>query len=204
MSEFGELPFHPTIPGLQAIGIGKRGPWWPIMGGSGDGDGAGGDGGAGAGADGGDGDGGGTATGSPKDGDADPKPTETVEYWKSTARDWETRSKANSKAAARLTEATNRAEAAEAEAATVPAKVAEALKAHLVARHQIGDEDAELFLTAADPELLLKQVDRLLGQSDKRRKNNNYVPGQGANTKDDDGGKGLDRQFVRDLFGNNN
>lgn len=46
-----DLPFHPTIPGLQAIGIGKRGnPWWPVMGasedhdgGSDDGSGAGGE-----------------------------------------------------------------------------------------------------------------------------------------------------------------
>lgn len=202
MSEFGELPFHPTIPGLQAIGIGKRGPWWPIMGGS-EGDGAGG------------GDQRGAETGPQGNGEGDPKSTETVEFWKAKAREQEKRAKENATAAKELEQlkeankteaekAADRLSKAESEAASVPAKVAEALKAHLVARHQIGDEDAELLLTAADPELLLKQVDRLLGQSDKRRKNNNYVPGQGANTKDDDGGKGLDRQFVRDLFGNNN
>ena len=47
-----DLPFHPTIPGLQAIGIGKRGnPWWPVMGASEDHDGGDGDGSGGAGGD---------------------------------------------------------------------------------------------------------------------------------------------------------
>ena len=42
-----ELPYHPVIPGMQAIGIGKRGPIWPVMGGSEDGgDGGGGEGGS--------------------------------------------------------------------------------------------------------------------------------------------------------------
>ncbi|MFN6543911.1 hypothetical protein [Mycolicibacterium nivoides] len=203
MSENGDLPIHPTT-GLRAIGIGKRGPWWPVMGASED------HGAADSDAGGGDdnpGDDTGTesdtATGSQDGGDGAPKPTETVEFWRDKARDWETRSKANAKAADQLTEANNRATAAEAEVASVPAKVAEALKSHLVARHQIAEEDAELFLTATDPELLLKQVDRFLGQPDKRRKNSNYVANQG-NGKTDDDGNGLDRQFVRDLFGNNN
>ena len=85
---------------------------------------------------------------------------------------------------------------AEAEVATVPAKVADALKSHLVTLHEIDSEDAELFLTATEPDLLLKQVTRLLGQSDKRR--NNHVPREGQNpaaaTSDE-------AAFARDLFG---
>jgi hypothetical protein len=86
---------------------------------------------------------------------------------------------------------------AEAEAASVPAKVADALRTHLVALHEIDQEDAELFLTATEPDLMLKQVTRLLGQ-DKRRKN--HVPREGqtptvaAETNDM-------REFTRALFG---
>jgi hypothetical protein len=56
--------------------------------------------------------------------------------------------------------------------------VCEALKAHLIAIHEIAPEDAELFLTATDPETLLKQADRLVGQSGKRK---NVVPREGRN-----------------------
>lgn len=59
-----------------------------------------------------------------------------------------------------------RAEAAE---AAVPSKVAQGLRDHLVSIHQIAAEDAELFLTADEPELLVKQVTRLLEQSGKPR-----------------------------------
>lgn len=192
MSDNNDLPIHPRT-GLRAIGIGKRGPWWPVAGGSSDGDGGGSDRA---------GDGGDPATGSPSDGDGhgDPNETETVDFWKAKARMQESRAKTNAQAASQLAEANNRASAAEAEAATVPAKVAEALKAHLVARHEIAAEDAELFLTAADPDLLIKQVDRLLGPSVKRRKNNNYVPDQG-NGKPDAGKPSAMAEFTRTLFG---
>jgi molecular chaperone GrpE (heat shock protein) len=86
---------------------------------------------------------------------------------------------------------------AEAEVASVPAKVADALRTHLIALHEIDQEDAELFLTATEPSLMLKQVTRLLGQ-DKRRKN--HVPREGqtpsvaAETSDM-------REFTRQLFG---
>lgn len=192
MSENNDLPIHPRT-GLRAIGIGKRGPWWPVAGGSSDGDGSGSDGA---------GDGGDPATGSPGDGDAsgDPNETETVDFWKAKARMQESRAKTNAQAASQLAEANSRASAAEAEAATVPAKVAESLKAHLVARHEIAAEDAELFLTAADPDLLIKQVDRLLGPSVKRRKNNNYVPEQG-NGKPDAGKPSAMAEFTQKLFG---
>lgn len=61
----------------------------------------------------------------------------------------------------------------------IPAKVAEALKPHLTAMHKISDEDAELFLTATDPELLLKQVNGLVGRT-QQSKNKHRVPGEGT------------------------
>ena len=104
------------------------------------------------------------------------KPTETVEFWKAKAREQEKRAKDNAAAAKRLAELeeaqksqsekdADRISKAEAEAASVPQKVAESLKEHLVGLHKISDEDAELFLTATDPELLLKQVNRLVAQT---------------------------------------
>jgi hypothetical protein len=140
-----------------------------------------------------------------------PKPTETVEFWKQKAREQEKRAKDNATAAQRLaeiedaqkTEAEKNAERiakADAEVASVPAKVALALREHLVALHEIDKDDAELFLTGTEPELLLKQVTRLLGQSDKRRSNGNRVPREGttptANESDE-------LATVRGLFGGN-
>lgn len=43
----------------------------------------------------------------------------------------------------------------------VPKAVADTLRTHLVALHNISDEDRDLFLTSDDPETLLKQVSRL-------------------------------------------
>jgi hypothetical protein len=89
---------------------------------------------------------------------------------------------------------------AEAEAATVPAKVAAALKEHLVALHDFDADDAELFLTADEPELLLKQATRLLGQTDKRQRRN-HVPREGTNPPAESGSDM--RDFARNLFGTN-
>lgn len=107
---------------------------------------------------------------------AETKPTETVEFWKAKAREQEKRAKANADAAAKLAQIEesqktedqkrdDRVKAAEAEVAAIPQKVSEALRAHLVDIHKISDEDAELFLTATDPDLLLKQVARLVAQA---------------------------------------
>lgn len=93
--------------------------------------------------------------------------------------------------------ANDRITKAEAEAATVPAKVAEALKAHLIALHEFDPEDAELFLTATEPELLLKQVTRLLGQSDKRQRKN-HVSREGDNPS---AATNEEAAFARNLFG---
>ena len=85
---------------------------------------------------------------------------------------------------------------AESEVASVPAKVSAALREHLVELHGIEADDAELFLTASDPETLLKQVSRLVGQSGKRNKNR--VPREGTNQSSS--GDDSMREFARSLF----
>lgn len=98
-----------------------------------------------------------------------------------------------------IEKANDRATKAEAEAAKVPILVAGQLREHLVKLHAIDSEDAELFLTAADPELLLKQVDRLLARGSQRRKQGNVVPREGTN-QNSDKANGDMREFARQLF----
>jgi hypothetical protein len=98
-----------------------------------------------------------------------------------------------------IEKATDRATKAEAEAAKVPSLVAGQLREHLAKLHEIDTEDAELFLTATDPELLLKQVDRLLARGSQRKKTGNVVPREGANPTSS-GGDGM-RSFTNELFG---
>jgi hypothetical protein len=86
---------------------------------------------------------------------------------------------------------------AEAEVASVPSKVADALREHLIELHQIDQEQAELFLTASDPQLLLRQVTALLGQADTRKKNANIVPREGTSTRPADN---EEASFARNLF----
>lgn len=134
--------------------------------------------------------------------------TETVEHWREIARKQEKRAKENAAAAKRLAEieesqksesekTADRIAKAEAEIASVPTKVADALREHLVALHEIEQDDAELFLTANEPELLLKQVTRLLGQSDKQKKTH-VVRGEGKTQTSLSDPK---RDFIRGLTG---
>lgn len=190
------LPVHP-VSGLRAIGFTSRGPIWPVMGGSGEGDAGGESGGSST----------GSETGAGDHGGSEQQETETVD-WKAKAREWEKRAKANSSAAEKLakledaqkTETQRAADvkaAAEAEIAGVPAKVAAGLREHLVGLHKISAEDAELFLNADDPELLLKQVARLVGgSSDKPKKNS--APREGRTTQRP--GEDPTRSAVRQLF----
>lgn len=124
--------------------------------------------------------------------------TETVESlkakldsYKEIAKTQEKRAKENAAAAkeletikqSQMTDAEKTADRlakADAAIASIPSLVADALRGHLVEMHQIESEDAELFLTAADPELLLKQVARFVGQSDKSK--SNHVPSEGRNS----------------------
>lgn len=100
-----------------------------------------------------------------------------------------------------LEKANDRATQAEAKLADMPAEVAKALRVHLVALHEISDDDAELFLTATDPELLVKQINGLIGRAgaaaEAARTTGNRSPREGSNQrpKPDD-----ERAAVRDLF----
>lgn len=59
----------------------------------------------------------------------------------------------------------------------IPVKVSAALKSHLVKMHEISDEDADLFLTSTDPEVLLKQAERFTARS---KTQSGFVPTQGT------------------------
>jgi hypothetical protein len=98
--------------------------------------------------------------------------------------------------AAQITEANEKAAQAEASVAEIPAKVAGVLRDHLVSLHGIEKDDADLFLTANDPELLLKQVQRLVGRGSSSTASN-FVPREGTSTSA--GSDGM-REFTRSLF----
>ena len=125
--------------------------------------------------------------------------------WKAKAREWEKRAKANAGAATKLaeieeaskSEAQKLADAkAAADQAAAEAK-AEALRWRIAAKHQISDEDAELFLTGTDEDTLTKQAKRLTERDSERKKQGNRVSGEGTNptAKPDN-----ERAFARELF----
>jgi hypothetical protein len=84
----------------------------------------------------------------------------------------------------------------EAALAGVPAKVTETLRSHLVTVHKIDAADAELFLTATEPETLLKQVERLTARG---ASPNLRVPREGTPTGDPKADE--ERAAARKLFG---
>lgn len=99
----------------------------------------------------------------------DTPPTETVEFWKSKAREQEKRAKENAAAAVKLaefedaqkTESQRLTEAAEAARNDAAQARAEALRLRIAAKHGISDEDADTFLTGADEDTLTRQAERL-------------------------------------------
>ncbi len=104
-----------------------------------------------------------------------------VKKLRDEAAKYRTEAKANADAAKRLSDleqaqlsesdkVAKRLSDAGAEVATVPSKVADALRDHLVGIHEINEEDAELFLTATTPELLLKQIERLTARNEEAGK----------------------------------
>lgn len=63
----------------------------------------------------------------------------------------------------------------------IPSKVSESLRAHLVELHDVDEETADLFLTASEPERLLKQMSALLKH--RRPQRSNQVPNEGPNPR---------------------
>lgn len=79
---------------------------------------------------------------------------------------------------------------------------ADALRLRVAIKHNVSDEDADLFLTGTDEATLTKQAERLSQRQDSQRKGGNYVPREGnptTQTGDNDGGDL--RSFTRGLFG---
>lgn len=75
---------------------------------------------------------------------------------------------------------------------------AEALRLRIAAKHGIGAEDADLFLTGTDEETLTAQAERLNNRDTDRKKRGNYVPREGTTpTPPAD----EERAAVRSLFG---
>lgn len=75
----------------------------------------------------------------------------------------------------------------------------EALVRRIQAKHGISDEDADLFLTAADEEGLTAQAARLAKRESDRKKNGNHVAREGNQTT---AAPNDERAAVRQLFGN--
>lgn len=75
----------------------------------------------------------------------------------------------------------------------------DSLRIKIANEHGITDaDDIDLFLTGTDEETLTKQAKRLSDRQAAAKKQGNVVPREGNNSS---APEGLDRQFVRDLFG---
>lgn len=143
--------------------------------------------------------------------------------WKSEARKWESRAKDNLAAAKANEDAAKRLAEIEESKKTAEQKLMdriadleqqlsttkhEATRARVQASHGISDEDAELFLTAADPDKLNAQAkalaERLKAQEQSesdRKKHGPVVPAQkgGESTT----GSDPEREFIRGLLPKN-
>lgn len=141
--------------------------------------------------------------------DDQPKPTETVEFWKSKAREQEKRAKENAAAAKRLAEfeesqkseverMADRIKQLENEAA---AASRDALRFKVASKYGIGDEDADLFLTGSDEETLTKQAERLAARIETQKKQGARVPDEGRAPATSQGSAGsVFAEFAEEFF----
>lgn len=207
MTENRGLPIHPTTK-LQAIGIGRRGPIWPVMGGAEDGA-------AGEQSAGGEQEqnnqeqdqNGGAGNAGGKEQKRDPLYAELPDDHPLVKR--HEALKAENKLLKPKAKIVDDAEAAKKTDAqkiadlqtkldAQPAAVAGALREHLVELHGFDEDKAELFLTGDTPELLLRQVNALLEQGGGGSKRRNYVKNEGnPQRKPADSENGA---FAKELF----
>lgn len=135
-----------------------------------------------------------------------PKPTETVDFWKSKAREQEKRAKDNADAAKRLAEieesqkseaqkSADRIKQLETEAQDARR---EALRFKVASEFGIASERAELLLTGSDEETMRLQAQALKGEADERKKQGNRVPNEGKTSTTTDSS---DAQFAAGLLG---
>ena len=129
-----------------------------------------------------------TTTESTESTESDTDSTEKSQVdWKSRAREWEKRAKANASAADRLAELEESQKSETQKLADAKAKAeqdaaaakADALRWRIAAKHGISDEDAELFLTGGDEETLSAQAERLSQRTSERQKAGNTAASEG-------------------------
>lgn len=130
-----------------------------------------------------------------------------VEKWKALARKHEQRSTSDMERIKQLeddskTEADKVAERIAALEAANAKATADALRLRVAAKHQISDEDADMFLTATDEETLNAQAKRLSERNAETKRQATVVEGEG-NQSTNTGGSEM-REFASNLFGRKN
>lgn len=134
------------------------------------------------------------------------KPTETVEFWKTKAREQEKRAKDNADAAKRLAEI-EESQKSEADKTADRIKQLEteagdarrdALRFKVASEYGIASERAALLLTGSDEETMRRQAEALKGETDDRKKQGNRVPTEGRHQTSTSDPK---RDFLRGLTG---
>lgn len=127
-----------------------------------------------------------------------------IRKWKAMARKHEAAAEAAVTRAERAEQQlATKDEAHQAELATLKAEVdttqVESLRWKIAAKHQVSDEDVELFLVGTDEATLTKQAERIAGRLSKESKEGPVVPKEGTQTpKPPEDEK---RAAVRELFG---
>lgn len=145
----------------------------------------------------------------PQEGEAAPEPktfdADYVDKLRKESAKYRTEAKANADAAKRLAQI-EESQKSEAEKAADRIKQLEteadearrdALRFKVASQEDIDAETAELILTGSDEETMRKQAKAFNQAAEKRKKQGNHVPREGATTP---AGESEERAFARDFF----